>query len=196
MYTSPGEKSQMKQKTLFGLAASMLLLMAGCTQAPPPVVDTRDADIKAIKEADAAEARDMAGKAFDKMASYYADDAVLLTPGAPAAVGKEAIQAMAKTLRDMDLDLKFSSTKVDVAKSGDLGYVVGTYTEIATDAKTKRRSMEKGNYVTVYKKQADGAWKIIEDINTTDSAPTAVARVKTTATKKTGKLRPKKEPKN
>ncbi len=184
----------MKQKTLFGLAASMLLLMGGCTQAPPPVVDTRDADIKTIKDADAAEARDMAAKAFDKMSSYYADDAVLYLPGGPAAVGKEAIQAMAKTLHDIDLDLKFSSTKVDVAKSGDLGYVVGTYTEVATDPKTKKRSMEKGNYVTVYKKQADGGWKIIHDINTTDSAPTAVARAKTTATKKSGKMKSKKEP--
>jgi ketosteroid isomerase-like protein len=82
---------------------------------------------------------------------------------------------------------------VDVAKSGDLGYVRGTYTEIATDPKTKKRSMEKGNYVTVYKKQADGGWKIIEDINTPDSAPTPVVKVKTT-TKKAGKMRPKKEP--
>ena len=39
------------------------------------MVDTRDADIKAIKDADAAEAKDMAAKAFDKMAGYYADDA-------------------------------------------------------------------------------------------------------------------------
>jgi uncharacterized protein (TIGR02246 family) len=186
----------MKQKTLFGLAAGMLLLLGGCTQAPPPVVDTRDADIKAIKEADAAEARDMAGKAFDKMASYYADDAILYTPGAPAAVGKDAIQAMAKTLHDIDLDLKFSASKVDVAKSGDIGYAAGTYTEMATDPKTKRRSMEKGNYVTVYKKQADGGWKIIQDINTTDSAPTTVAHLKTTATRKSGKVRSKKEPKN
>ena len=184
----------MKQKTLFGLAGSMLLLMGGVyVQAPPPVVDTRDADIKAIKDADAAEARDMADKAFDKMPSYYADDAVLYLPGAPAAVGKDAIQAMAKTLHDIDLDLKFSSTKVDVAKSGDLGYVVGTYTQMATDPKTKRRSMEKGNYVTVYKKQADGGWKIIHDINTPDSAPTAV-HAKSSATKKIGKMRSKKEP--
>jgi uncharacterized protein (TIGR02246 family) len=183
----------MKQKTLFGLAAGVLLWTVGCTQAPPPVVDTRDADIKTIKDADAAEARDMAAKAFDKIAGYYADDAILYTNGAPAAVGKEAIQAMAKTLPGMDLDLKFSSTKVDVAKSGDLGYVRGTYTEIATDPKTKKRSMEKGNYVTVYKKQADGGWKIIEDINTPDSAPTPVVKVKT-GTKKAGKMRSKKEP--
>jgi uncharacterized protein (TIGR02246 family) len=184
----------MKQQTLFGLAAAALLWTVGCTPAPPPVVDTRDADIKTIKDADAAEARDMAAKAFGKIPGYYADDATLYTPGAPVATGKDAIQALAKTLGEIDLDLKFSSTKVDVAKSGDIGYVKGTYTETATDPKTKKRAMEKGNYVTVYKKQADGGWKIIEDINTPDSPPTPVVKAKTTATKKAGKMRSKKEP--
>ena len=168
----------MKHQTLFALTASILLWTVGCTSSPPPVADTRDADIKAIKDADAAEARDMAAKAFDKMAGYYADDATLFTSGSPAAVGKEAIQGMTKQLKDADLDLKFAPNKVDVAKSGDIGYVQGTYTSAATDPKTKRRTMEKGNYVTVYRKQADGAWKIIEDINTTDSAPTPVPRTK------------------
>ena len=186
----------MKQKTLFGLAASILLWTAGCTQAPPPVIDTRDADIKTIKDMDAAEAKDMAAKAFDKMPKYYADDAVLYTPGAPAAVGKDGIQALAKMLPEMDLDLKFSSSKVDVAKSGDIGYSAGTYTQTATDPKTKKRSMEKGNYVTIYKKQTDGSWKIIQDINTPDSPPTPVAHVKTVAGKKSAKARSKKEPKN
>ncbi len=72
----------MKQKTLFALAGSVLLstalLTVGCTQAPPPVVDTRDADIKAIKDAEASEAKDMADKAFDRMASYYADECRLM----------------------------------------------------------------------------------------------------------------------
>jgi ketosteroid isomerase-like protein len=27
---------------------------------------------------------------------------------------------------------------------------------------------DKGNYVTAYKKQADGSWKAIQDINTSD----------------------------
>jgi uncharacterized protein (TIGR02246 family) len=174
-----------KHQTFLALTASVLLWTVGCTQAPPPVADTRDADIKAIKDADAAEARDMAAKAFDKMAGYYADDAVLITPGAPAAVGKEAIKGMTKVLVDMETELKFASTKVDVAKSGDLGFAQGTYTMATTDPKTKRRVTEKGNYVTVYKKQADGSWKIIEDINTPDSAPVPVPKTKSIGKKAT-----------
>ncbi len=177
----------MKYQTLLALTAGILLWTVGCSSPPPPVVDTRDADIKAIKDADAAEARDLAAKAFDKMGSYYADDAALFTPGAPAAVGKEAINGMTKMLRDGDVELKFAPTKVDVAKSGDLGYVQGTYTMASTDLKTKRRMTEKGNYVTVYKKQADGSWKIAADINTNDALPVPVPRTKAVGKKSKGK---------
>ena len=40
----------MKRNVLLTLTASVLLWTVGCSQAPPPVADTRDADIKAIKE--------------------------------------------------------------------------------------------------------------------------------------------------
>ena len=36
---------------------------------------------------------------------------------------------MTKMLKDGDVELKFAPTKVDVAKSGDIGYVQGTYTD-------------------------------------------------------------------
>jgi uncharacterized protein (TIGR02246 family) len=176
----------MKYQTLLALTAGIMLWTVGCSSPPPPVVDTRDADIKAIRDADAALAKDMAAKAFDKMAAYYTDDATLFTPGAPVASGKEAIQGMTKTLVEMDLELKFAPTKVDVAKSGDLGFTQGSYTMTSVDRKTKRRMAEKGSYVTIYRKQADGAWKIVEDINTPDSAPTLVPRIKA-AGKKAGK---------
>lgn len=176
----------MKQQTLLALATGIFLWTAGCSSTPPPVADTREADIKAIKDADAAEAKDLAAKAFDKLGSYYADDAALFTPAAPAAIGKDAITGASKMLKDGDVELKFAPTKVDVAKSGDIGYVQGTYTMSSTEAKSKRRMTEKGNYVTVYKKQADGGWKIVADMNTYEALPVPVAKTKG-AGKKAGK---------
>jgi ketosteroid isomerase-like protein len=119
----------------------------------------------------------MASKAFDKRSSYYADDAVLMIPGDPP-VGKDAIPGVSKVMRDEDMDLKLASTKVDVAKSGDIGYVQGVYTIAFTEPKSNRRMLEKGNYVNIYKKRADGAWKIVEDIHSRDSLPTPVLRTK------------------
>ncbi len=164
------------KKTLFAVAASVMFLTVGCTQAPPPVVvDTRDADIKALKDVDAAMSKNMEAKAYDKFSSYYADEATMMTNGAPA-TQKAGIADLTKMLVNMKATLKFGASKVDVSKSGDLGYTQGPYTIAYTDPKTKRKMMEKGNYVTVYKKQADGSWKIVADINTPDSENMPVRR--------------------
>jgi ketosteroid isomerase-like protein len=40
-----------------------------------------------------------------------------------------------------------------------------------TNPKTKKVLTEKGRYVTVYKKQADGGWKAIVDIDSEDARP-------------------------
>jgi hypothetical protein len=41
--------------------------------------------------------------------------------------------------------------------------------ETTTDPKTKKRVGQGGNYVEVYKKQADGTWKVEEDIGTEET---------------------------
>jgi hypothetical protein len=55
-----------------------------------------------------------------------------------------------------------------------------------TNPKTKKPVTEKGKYVTVYKKQADGTWKAIEDINNADApaAPVTMAKKSAPASKK------------
>jgi ketosteroid isomerase-like protein len=40
-----------------------------------------------------------------------------------------------------------------------------------TNPKNKKPVEDKGSYLTVFKKQADGGWKAIEDINTSEIAP-------------------------
>jgi uncharacterized protein (TIGR02246 family) len=156
------------------LTFAALLWTYGCSQATaPPVADTRAADLKALSDTEAMMSKDVAAKNWEKLASYYAEDAVLMSPEAPAAVGTEAIKGLGKMMADSQADLNFHANKVDVAKSGEIGYTQGAYTLTMTDPKTKKVMSEKGNYVTVYKKQADGSWKIVQDINTPDAEPTS-----------------------
>ena len=66
----------------------------------------------------ALEARDSA-----KVASYYAPDAVLATPGRPAVRGGEAVsKAIRNDMADPNFKLSVSDGKTDVAASGDLAY--------------------------------------------------------------------------
>ena len=111
-----------------------------------------------------------------KFASYYAPDASLYVTGLPAMHGTEGIS---KGLKEFMADPNFSSTfktsRVHVAKSGDLACSEGTYEQTATDPASKKKVSEKGNYVTCWMKQADGNWKAIADITAAEPAAKAPA---------------------
>ena len=93
-------------------------------------------------------------------------------PGAPAFKGKEAIRAAWKTmLDDPNFKINFSADRVEISAGGDLASTKGSYTLTLTDSKTKKPVDDKGSYVTVYKKQADGGWKAVEDITASEIAP-------------------------
>jgi len=49
-------------------------------------------------------------------------------------------------------------------------YSQGTYTLTMTNPKTKKPLTDKGKYLTVYTKQADGSWKVAADTFNSDSA--------------------------
>lgn len=139
--------------------------MAACNQTPPPAPDTHDADVKAITDTEVQANLAWAAKDLERVMAFYADDAVLMTPGMEAVSGKEAMRAgMKEMLADPAVSLTFQSSKVDVAKSGDLAYTEGTYKLTVTDPATHKLINDHGNYVTTFRKQADGSWKAVVDI--------------------------------
>jgi uncharacterized protein (TIGR02246 family) len=145
----------------------LLAFTTACTQAPPP--DTHDADVQSLKDTEAAWVKVVAAKDFEKSMSYYADDASLLWPNAPTINGKDAIRAALKPFfDDPNSSLAFQPSRVEVAKSGDLGYAQGTYTWTMTDPKTKKPVTDKGKYLVAYKKQVDGTWKAMADMDNSD----------------------------
>lgn len=146
-------------------ATALALPLTACNQAAAPAANTHDADVKAIQDGETQWAADWASKDAAKIASRYTDDAVLMTPGSDPLNGKDAITKMLTTMvADPALSLKFQATKVDAASAGDAAWSEGTYTLTMTDSQSKKIVNDKGSYVTVYKKQADGSWKAVSDI--------------------------------
>ena len=134
--------------------------------------NTQTADVEALHAVEASWHRDVAAKDVDKIVSYYADDATLMLQGMPAVHGKAAIRATAAALfSDPNIAMDWTATSTVVSKSGDLGYIKGVATMTLTDPKTKSPVTNQYKYLTVYKKQADGRWKAIEDISNTDASP-------------------------
>ena len=164
----------MKYATLLTLSATaaMALLLAGCGQT---AADTQ-AEAKALRDNETQWNQDYAAKDADKVAAHYADTAVLMTPGAPLLDSKENIHKfLAEMLKDPALTLKFQASRAEVSKSGDMGYTQGSYTMTMTDPNTKQVINDHGSYVTTYAKQADGSWKAVADIATSDVPPPAPA---------------------
>jgi uncharacterized protein (TIGR02246 family) len=152
-----------------------LLLLAGCnTASPPPAAPAVDlvAEQTKLRDIESAWAKDAAAKDLEKSVANYADDAVLIMPGAPPSKGKDAIHAAWKgMLEDPNLKINFSADRVEISAGGDLATTKGSYTLTVTNPKTKKPVNDKGSYITVYKKQADGGWKVIEDMTASEIAP-------------------------
>jgi len=156
----------MPTRAIFTISA-LAALLAGCNQAPPPAPDMRAADVKTIHDLEMQQGKDWAAKDVDKLTAFYADNATIMAPGFPPATGTAAIKGLlGEVVKDPNWSLTFESSSSEAAKSGDVAYTRGTYTETATDPKSKKVMMEKGTYLTVFAKQADGSWKAVEDINT------------------------------
>jgi ketosteroid isomerase-like protein len=121
---------------------------------------------KALRDADtqwsaAAETRNL-----DKTLSYYTADAIVMPPNVASATTREAVRsAWKELLGDSNLIVSWKATKVEVAHSSEIGYVAGTYE--VKDSSSKSAN-DRGKYVEVFKKQADGTWKCVADIWNSD----------------------------
>ena len=102
--------------------------------------------------------------------SLYADDAIVLMAGQPAWNGKAGIMRSGTEMLNAVKfsDVKFNTLSVDVA--GDYAIETGTL-EMTLTPKGGKPTPDKGKYVTVWKKQADGSYKIYRDVPNTDNPP-------------------------
>ncbi|MGA3192642.1 MAG: SgcJ/EcaC family oxidoreductase [Candidatus Bathyarchaeia archaeon] len=125
-------------------------------------------DVKSIceleyKAREAAKAKDL-----DRYVSFYADDAVLLWPGTPMIIGRAAIRKFMRVFFSMpEFSLSFETARVEVSPSGDFAYTCGINKVTLVDLNGKRMK-DSGKYLTVYRKQSDGTWKVVADMGNSD----------------------------
>ncbi len=144
----------------------LLIVMVACQPAAPP--DTRAADEAALREADLEFSKAATAKDLERCVVFYTEDASMLPPNQPIATGKEAIR---KVFTDMmaipGFSISWRPTKVEVSRSSDLGYTIGTYQLTLHDPSGNPMS-DAGKYATVWKRSADGTWKVTVDIFNSD----------------------------
>ena len=148
----------MKRKFILagGLALLSFIIVFSASAADPKIE-------QALRDLDAQWSAAAAAKDVDKTVSFYSDDAIVLPPNGPAATTKEAIRNVWKDMIASATSVNWKATRVEVAKSGDMAYLSGTY-EVTMNDGTKDR----GKYLEVWEKQADGKWKCGADMWNSD----------------------------
>jgi ketosteroid isomerase-like protein len=145
----------------------VFLIVSACTS----LCQTKEKAEGAVLVADAAWLKTYIEKDVDKSVAFCDEQGSLLWPSSPAATGKNAIAKLtASAFAISDFKLVWHPEKVGVAHSGDLGYTIGTYDWSYKDASGKAIT-DKGKYLTVWKKQADGSWKVLFDMFNTSLPP-------------------------
>jgi ketosteroid isomerase-like protein len=152
-----------------------MLLAFGCAPAPAP--DTRAADEAAIRATDQEWGAAISKRDLDAIVSFYDESAVILPPNAPPVTGKAAQKEFWAGMLVPGMSLAGQDVKLEVAKSGDLAYLYGTYELSITPPNGGPATQDKGKLLEVWKKQADGKWKCVADTFNSDSpAPPTPAK--------------------
>lgn len=156
----------------FGHVTAICLLAAtGCGAPPHPGVGDAVGAIASLRALDSALSAAVAARDAERPAASYAENAVLMPVAEPIVEGRDAIGDEWRHVFGIP---GFKNTSrliaVDVSGAGDLAYLRGVYESpmLGTDG---QQVIERGKWVSVCKRQADGAWRIVVDIFNTDAPP-------------------------
>ncbi len=105
---------------------------------------------------------------LDGTVAYYADDAVLLAPNAPIAADKKSIRDSWAGLLGPKTSVSWKWSKIEVAQSGELAYIYGSYKLTIGASSESGPVNDAGMFLEVWKKQLSGKWKCIVDTYNSD----------------------------
>jgi ketosteroid isomerase-like protein len=157
------------KSALLGGALLLAVAAQGCARPIPPK-DTRAEDEATIRAYSAAASEAAHAKDVDKDISFYADDAFAFTNYEKTATTKEEMRAETVAVFLYPGTIRWKTSRIEVARSGDLAYERGRYT-YTTPEKDGTTKIQTGNYLLVWRKPPGGGWKIAVDTDAGDPPP-------------------------
>jgi ketosteroid isomerase-like protein len=95
---------------------------------------------------------------------FYAPEAYFLPPGHQMARGRDEIRAVIGGMLEAGLgDFGMETEKIEMA--GELAYRIGHF-------RLGKPEPDRGKFIEVYRRQANGDWKCVGDIFNSNQAPT------------------------
>jgi len=114
-----------------------------------------EADRTAIRQAGETDMKMKNAKDWDGDLALYTEDAIELPPNQAAVQGKAAIRAWYEAFPPFS---NFQEQSLEIGGQGDLAYDRGTYSMTVTPPGAAPIE-DRGKYLTIFRKQADGSWK-------------------------------------
>lgn len=149
----------------------VLLIFNACNN---PAID-QEAEAEKLMELSREWADAVQSKDVEKMLSYWADDAIVMSPNEAAVEGIESLRGMVeRSMKIEGFEINWEPQEAYVSESGDLGYVIiKNYMTMPVDTLGNTRTVfNKG--VEIWKKQDNGAWKNVIDISNSDPSITSI----------------------
>ncbi len=110
------------------------------------------------------------GRDLEHVLSFWTDDAVVLAPGLPPVVGKDALrQYVQGSMEIPGFRITWTSTDVTFSPDGNLAYLFSR-NEVTSNTPNGTPSTTEGRAVTIWRREADGEWRCAVDIWNADSA--------------------------
>ena len=147
------------------IASCALVSLLGCAH-----VDL-EAERAAILATDRPWQEAIAAKDVERSVSFWSDDAVVLAPGQPSLVWKDAIRRfVTESFKIPGFGIRWETTAVQISPRGDLAYALANTTTTFNGPGGKPSAM-KAKSVTVWRKGPDGRWRCVVDAWNDDAPP-------------------------
>jgi ketosteroid isomerase-like protein len=128
----------------------------------------QESDPSILLETDNAFSQMSVDKGLNAAFIYFAGDSVVkMREGKFPIVGKEEMARIYLARPDSAMTLQWKPVKAEISQSNDLGYTFGIWELYLKDQDTTLY----GNYLSIWKKQANGTWKYVVDAGVNTPKP-------------------------
>lgn len=152
------------------LAASTL---AGCSAAPPASVAV--ADRARVEGATAAFHQALRTNDLDTFMSYVAEDVLFMPPGEPPVRGRDAVRRWMTGFLAQYRTTSLTLADREVLVGGGWAVELGTFEWGLQPTAGGTAVVDRGNYIQVWKEQADKAWRFAREVYNSSASPIPAA---------------------
>ena len=158
--------NQLLSTIIFAIALAMLSSVISCQKQ-----DT-EADIAAINELNEQYSIHVNAGDLENFLSLWEDNAIRMEPDNPSVIGIDNIRKSLEVIFEIYSVNLAIGAETELQVANDMAFGRGTYTMSLTPKEGGSTTHFDGKWIDIFKRQADGSWKIYINIFNNNAPPT------------------------